>query len=286
MKTGKKDLFKRIFTVWSAFTLLLAGFTPVYGKTSPVAQYQNRKLNYLNTVAHRGAMDMAPEETMASLYAAKKAGYRQIECDVWYTQSKEFFICHDKDIRRFTGKKLPSWKLSSANRKRYPITRGMNVKNYPVQYFLKLQEVLTFCEKNGMCPWLHLKVSKGRTFSGKALEKLNRILKHYHGNKPVVFTSNLALSKRMKKYSWNKGILCIGHSHSKMKKKFSYAKANRCRFFIMPYYKSHKPSGKLVRMSHKHKIKTVFYRLRSKAGVRQVLGLGGDYFLTDKILFE
>lgn len=286
MKTRKKNLFIRSFTVWSVFILLLAGFTPVYGKTKPLPQYQNRKLTSRNTIAHRGARDLAPEETMASLYAAKKAGYRQFECDVWYTKSKEFFICHDKDIRKLTGKKLNSWELSSANRKRYPITRGTNVKNYPVQYFLKLHEVLTFCEKNGMCPWLHLKASNGHTFSGKALEKLNRILKHYHGNKPVVFTSNLSLLKRMKKYSWNKGILCTGHSFSKMKKQLSHAKAYRCRFIIIPYYRNYKPSRKLVRMSHKQKIKTVFYWLRSKAGVRQVLDMGGDYFLTDKVLFE
>ena len=98
-------------------------------------------------IGHRGAMDLAPEGTLAAFQQAKEAGYKRFECDVWYTNSKEFIISHDKNIKKATGKDKNAWTLSSKNRKNYPIIHGTNVKKYPTQYLPTMQEVLNFAEK-------------------------------------------------------------------------------------------------------------------------------------------
>lgn len=57
-------------------------------------------------IAHRGASEAAPENTMAAFRLAWKEGADGIEGDFLLTKDKQVVCFHDKDTKRITGKKL------------------------------------------------------------------------------------------------------------------------------------------------------------------------------------
>ena len=57
-------------------------------------------------VAHRGASHDAPENTLAAFNLAWKQGADGIEGDFFLSQDGHLVCIHDKDTKRFTGKKL------------------------------------------------------------------------------------------------------------------------------------------------------------------------------------
>lgn len=54
-------------------------------------------------IAHRGASQLAPENTLAALTAAKKAGATWVECDIQLTKDGVPVILHDTTLNRTTN---------------------------------------------------------------------------------------------------------------------------------------------------------------------------------------
>ncbi len=54
------------------------------------------------SIAHRGASQLAPENTLAALKTAKAQGALSVECDVMLTQDQHPVIFHDETLRRTT----------------------------------------------------------------------------------------------------------------------------------------------------------------------------------------
>lgn len=236
-----------------------------------------------NCIGHRGAMDLAPHSTMACFQAAKDADYNKFECDVWYTNSKEFMICHDVNLKKQTGKNLDAWKLSTKNRKNYPIIHGVNLNKYPTQYYPTLDEALTFAKKNGMQICLHLKVHGKHTFSASALKKMNKIIQnHKLKKKPVVFSSNKDVVRRMKNYPWKQGYL---NSSASWQDYISFAKANKCNYIIFYYSSSQKPTKAKINKAHKAGLKAIAYNINTASEANDIWKVGGDYCITNKVLW-
>lgn len=57
-------------------------------------------------VAHRGESADAPENTMAAFRTAWERGVKAIELDVHLAKDGTLIVCHDKDLKRTTGKPL------------------------------------------------------------------------------------------------------------------------------------------------------------------------------------
>ncbi len=54
-------------------------------------------------MAHRGASDLAPENTLAAFGLAVEAGADLIETDLWFTRDGELVCHHDATVTRMTG---------------------------------------------------------------------------------------------------------------------------------------------------------------------------------------
>ena len=133
--------------------------------------------------------------------------------------------------------------------------------------------------------FLHLK-SGETTFTRKALRKLNRAIKRYPlKKKPVVFTSNKTVLRKMAKYKWAKGFLCKKAGRKKVRDAIDYAADHGCRYLLASYRLKHKPTRPVVRYGHSKKLVMVYYGIRYMKRVRRVFRKGGDYIVTDKIFF-
>lgn len=70
------------------------------------------------TSAHRGFSTAAPENTMAALEAAWKAGATAVEIDVRLSSDGELLLMHDRDVKRTTNGRGPVSELSWAELQR------------------------------------------------------------------------------------------------------------------------------------------------------------------------
>lgn len=57
----------------------------------------------MKIIGHRGAVSLAPENTLAGFKAAQKAGVDAIEFDIQATADQQLVVCHDENLLRTYG---------------------------------------------------------------------------------------------------------------------------------------------------------------------------------------
>ena len=67
----------------------------------------NNSRQTLQIVAHRGAMDEAPENTASAFEAALSHPIDGIEFDVQMTEDGKLVLYHDDNLKRITGESRP-----------------------------------------------------------------------------------------------------------------------------------------------------------------------------------
>jgi len=78
-------------------------------------------------VAHRGAQQIAPENTLSAFRLAGKGGYKVVECDVQLSSDGELFVIHDEDVERTTNGSGWVSRLSSSKLKSLKITGNEHI---------------------------------------------------------------------------------------------------------------------------------------------------------------
>ncbi len=58
-------------------------------------------------IGHRGAAGLAPENTLAALRAAKRAGASWVEFDIRLSRDRECVVIHDRTLERIAGRPTP-----------------------------------------------------------------------------------------------------------------------------------------------------------------------------------
>lgn len=68
-------------------------------------------------IAHRGASQVAPENTLSAMKMAIEFGADYAECDVFQTRDGEIVLFHDEEMERTTGKQGKIWDQTMADLK-------------------------------------------------------------------------------------------------------------------------------------------------------------------------
>ncbi len=111
-------------------------------------------------IAHRGFSSQAPENTTAAFRLAVENSFFGVECDVRKTLDDEFVIMHDSDLRRMCGANLTVANMDITQLKKYKITSGSNIEQYPDLTVPTLQEYLEIVATNDTIhPFIELKVA-------------------------------------------------------------------------------------------------------------------------------
>ena len=127
------------------------------GTTKTVNININKKKS--NYIAHRGAMDFAPEDTLSSLSKAVELGYRQMECDIRIGGDGNLFVFHDRRLGKMCGVDADFSVVTLQNRVKFPIISGSNVNKVPTQYIPTLEEALDVIQNSESVDriYLHIK---------------------------------------------------------------------------------------------------------------------------------
>lgn len=127
------------------------------GVRTRVTVQVTKKVSRVKNIAHRGIVDVAPENSMAAFKAAGEKGFWGIEFDIQTTKDHRFIVMHDADIARMTNgsgyvKDYTRWEI-----RRYKIDSGENLKDLPTQRIPELTDVLNLCRAYNMVPVIELK---------------------------------------------------------------------------------------------------------------------------------
>lgn len=92
-------------------------------------------------MAHRGASDHAPENTLASFRLALEAGADIVETDLWFTRDGELVCHHDATVTRMTGQPGNIAELTLGEVKALPIRSPFDAR-FPEERIPTLAELL------------------------------------------------------------------------------------------------------------------------------------------------
>ena len=159
---------------------------------------------YPQMFAHRGCWSkndkgefVIPENSVAAVAAAKKMGYKGIECDVHYTKDKRMVILHDATLNR-TARNAKDYskldkpiKLSDLTfeelRRDYVLESADPSLRTPIP---TLEELLVECKKQGIVPMLH-----------SALMESYHVAQEMFGDEWICFTGGVAHMQKVREFS-------------------------------------------------------------------------------------
>jgi glycerophosphoryl diester phosphodiesterase len=120
------------------------GITENYGK------------NCVRTIAHRGDVQTAPENTIAAYRQAIRNGYKYMETDVRFTGDGVPVMLHDATIDRTSNGKGSVSIFTLEELKQFDFG-GWKSEEYAGEKIPTFAEMLAFCRATGMVPFIELK---------------------------------------------------------------------------------------------------------------------------------
>lgn len=108
-------------------------------------------------IAHRGATNYAPENTLPSYEVAGKQGFWGAECDIVCTKDMKWVLMHDSTVDRTTNGSGAVYNMTLDQVKKLNVDSGNNVFLFPGLKVPTLEEYLKVCKKNKLVPVIEIK---------------------------------------------------------------------------------------------------------------------------------
>lgn len=236
----------------------------------------------IECIGHRGAMDEAPENTMASFERAYEMGYTAVETDFWETASGELLVMHDRDLSIMCIATGSIRELTADSLKDYPITYGAGINYYDTQYIPTLEQAVKSFSEWKMDLYLHAKYSK---MTDEGIEKLIKILDKYNmTEKTTVFSANPEFVLRLCEYDCNAGFLKIPENEADIYDAIDYARENGAETVIL----RHSPylSKSLVKIAHGSGLRIGCYNVNDMSTAFSMIDLNADFLITNNCFFK
>lgn len=258
-----------------------------YYATIPVSVQKNVDSSQLEIVGHRGAMDRAPEDTLASVKKAYELGYKSAEVDIWNTNSGDWVVFHDYNLTRLCGKNIPIYKINATNRFNYPYVSGSFLNEYETQYISLVSELLQMASQWDINLYLHVKTDGPRKLTEKEAKKLAKMINKYGmKDRVVVFAGTRAAIETMSKCDMQLGYLTRVNTESERKEVVSFAKKKRLKVILFKFYEDSLVPVDIVNECHKSGIKILQFSLYTRDQAARLVETGVDAGVTNRVLFD
>ncbi|MCH5303757.1 MAG: hypothetical protein J1E41_02740, partial [Ruminococcus sp.] len=235
----------------------------------------------IEIVGHRGRMDIAPENTMASFKEAYKSGYDSVEADFWETNSGDLLISHSNILTMCDSTESVK-NLTSDTIKNYPIVNGKNIKSYSTQYIPTVNQLIKAVSKWKMRLYLHL---KNANITDKGLKKIyNAINKYNVKGRVTVFSSNKEPFEKIVKAKIRAGFLTIPTGTKDITDSLAYAKKQSAKVVIFKFNEF--MSADLIANAHSKKLKIGCYEVSNINTASTFYNMGADFIITNKYFIK
>ena len=123
---------------------------------------------YPRWIAHRGAGELAPENTLAAFRLGASFGYRMFECDVKLSADGVPFLMHDATLQRTTNARAKLGAGNSAVGGDHPWGKlaqldagSWHSRAFAGEPLPNLDNIAAFCIRNGYCLNIEIKPTPG-----------------------------------------------------------------------------------------------------------------------------
>lgn len=142
--------------------------------------------NSKKSIAHRGCLRLAPENTIPSYQKANELGYKYVETDVTFTKDSIPMLLHDSKINRTSNGrgKLSSMTYQKAISYDFGHWKNNDFKDTKIPTFI---EFIKFCKENDLYPYIELK-SSGK-YNKEKIKYLMDIVNSFDMKDHVVWVS-------------------------------------------------------------------------------------------------
>ena len=139
----------------------------------------------VRVVAHRGLSGIERENTNAAFVAAGNRSYYGIETDIHRTADGKFVVCHDNDLSRVSGEKIPVEQVSLELLESIRLTDKDDTKDRADLRPTSLENYIKICKRYEKHSVLELKSD----FTEEEIAKIIEIIKSYDYLECVTFIS-------------------------------------------------------------------------------------------------
>jgi glycerophosphoryl diester phosphodiesterase len=108
---------------------------------APALQLEGKPRPWI--MAHRGASELGPENSLASFALALEHGADLLETDLWFSADGEIVCHHDTTLKRMTGDPRRVDQVGARELGRLKMTAGHGVDRHPPQTIPTLAELLS-----------------------------------------------------------------------------------------------------------------------------------------------
>ena len=239
-------------------------------------------------VGHRGALGLAPENTLASIKAAAAAGLTWVEFDVMLTGDGEPVLMHDLTLKRTTGAKgemastplsvVAALDASLGFSRRFGARAGQRFCGQADCRVPTFEQVLDCLLTLNLTPNVEIKPTHGMA-EQTAEVALERLLQRWPGDRPAPLISAfeweaLAVARRMAP-DWPRGLL----SH-RFPADWRGAMAKYdCASLHVNWRHLHKPEVEAVKAAG---FVVASYTVNQLRVARRLLNMGVDCLITDR----
>lgn len=152
-------------------------------------------------VAHRGRLDLAPENSLSAVRLALSGEYQSTEIDIWKTIDDEFVLLHDGQLERMCKVSKHVSDMSLAEATSYRIVSGSGIKDYPNEFIPSLDQVLRILSTY---PGKNLRIEIKQELSEDMLIKLLQKIEQYGLEEQVTlitfYENNIVNIRKLKEY--------------------------------------------------------------------------------------
>lgn len=151
--------------------------------------------NNVKFVAHRGASQVAPENSIPAYQIAGKAGFWGAECDAIPTSDGVWVLMHDTTIDRTTDGTGNVNDLTLDQIKTLNIDAGSNIASYPRLKVPTLEEYLITCKNYNLVPYIEL---KGVYSSSNYADFVALLRKYGFETKSIVISGSMTVLREIR----------------------------------------------------------------------------------------
>lgn len=237
-------------------------------------------------VAHRGAMDFAPQGTIASISKAIKLGYSQIEFDLRTGGDGNIFVFHDRNLKYMCGINSDFTRITLKNRKAYPIISGANIKKLPTQYIPTVGEALDLFTNNKSVEMVYLHIK--HLFTPKQARALENEIRSRKLTDRITLISADREVLRVFDKKISKGELCSAYDIDSLKRQVDEVKSEGIGInaLLYQYSANNLPSDEFVIYAHKNGVRIIGYAIDDTIQFEQLQAKGINAIVCNRLLFK
>lgn len=232
----------------------------------------------IEIVGHRGAMDIAPENTLVSFEKAAEYGYPAVESDYWITNSGDILCLHNENLLKCGFPELNIKDLDIKTRYDYPVVNDANSSKYETQYIPTIEEVIKKVASLDMKLFLH---TKDKNTSDEKIDEIINLLKKYGiKERTVIVSSNKECCIRLSKHDCISCFLVVTPTDSAMESGMKLCSEYKIPYFMVKYISGY-PTSENIKKAHSLNLSIGVYNANNISKIMWLVDNDCDYAIVN-----